>query len=420
MARSIPALSRPVAAAALLLLAAAGLAAVGCRPETVTGARDRLAAGESRVVTYRLPLAREEYGALDFLESTSTVILDGGLIAVPVLPDTLRSLVGDALADGGRAEVEAVKRLDPSSLDLGELAHAVAAAELRTAPVELTLRHTSDATLTLLRPTLVLARTGPDGEPVRDESGDLVVETDASGDSLAVPVGDTVPVGPGERVRLEPDGAPLVDRMAERLVAGESVAVALVGSVRVSDAERPLVEPDDVLVLAHRALVGLDMVLPDTGVVVRRQEIGDGLGFSAADADQIESRVVGAGTRLVVGNEIPFRVRVDLAYVGGERPDADVFAAADRVALDSLEVGGGGASDGASVDTVSVSVSGGELRPLLEEAFTAGVRIRLLPRRGGTGRGALRVDEFVDVDARVFVEVRSGGGGSGSPGGDGS
>lgn len=416
MTRRSSGVTGPSVAGLLLLSVVVGTLVAACRPDSVTGARDRLAGAERRTVTYRLPLAREEYSTLDFLENTATVILENGLISVPVLPDTIRTLVGGALGSDGRAELEALKELDPASLDLGELADAVAAAEVRTAPIQLTVGHTSAATMTLVEPRLVLARTGPDGDPVRDDAGDLVVQTDSAGDTLAAPVGDTVSVPAGEQVHLEPDGAPLVDRMAERLVEGQPVVVALVGSVRVADAERPLVEADDVLILAHRALVGLDMVLPDTGVVVQRREIGDGLGFSEGDADQVEDRVAEAGSRFVVENHVPFRVRVDLAYVGGERPDDDVFGAADRVLLDSLEVGGNGPAAGAPVDSVAVTVSGGETRPLLGDAFTAGIRIRLLPRRGTAGGGALRVDDLVDVDARVFMEVRSGNG-AGSGGG---
>ncbi len=413
-----PAPRRPAAALLALLTLVAGLVSAACRPDSVTGARDRLAGEEARTVSYRLPLARESYGALDFLAGASTVLLDGGLVAVPVLPDTVRAVVGDALRLDGRAEVEAVKSLLPASLDLDELAPAVAAAELRTAPIELTLSHTSGATVTLLDPTLVLARTGPDGEPVRDESGDIVPETDAAGDPLAVAMGDSVVVPPGERVELEPDAAPLVDRMAELLVGGDPAAVALLGTARVPEDQRTLVESGDALSLAHRALVGLDMVLPDSGVVVRRDQAGDGLGFTARDADQIRRRVVRAGSELVVENSVPFRVRVDLAYVGGRRPEAAPFAAGDGVVLDSLEVGGSAPGAGPATDTVEVSVSGDELRPLLEDAFTAAVRIRLLPRRGSAVGGALRAGELVDVDARVFMDVRSGGSGAGD-GGDG-
>lgn len=410
--------ARAVAALLALLTVGAGLVSSACRPDSVTGARDRLAGEEARTVSYRLPLSREAYGALDFLRATSTVTLEGGLISVPVLPDTVRALVGDALREDGRADVEAVKTLAPASLDLDELAPAVAAATVRTAPIEITLSHTSAAAVTLLDPTLVLARTGPDGEPVRDESGRIVPETDDSGDPLSVPVADSVVVPPDERVELEPEGASLVDRMADLLVGGDPAAVALLGTARVSEEGQSLVETDDLVSLAHRALVGLDLVLPDTGVVLRRDRAGDGLGLAARDADQISRRVVRAGSRMVVRNGVPFRVRVDLAYLGGRDPDADPFAAGDGVVLDSLVVGGRSPDGEAATDTLELGASGEELRPLLEEVFTAAVRIRLLPRQGSDGGGALRVGDLVDVDARVFMEVRSGGSDRGA-GGDG-
>lgn len=403
-------------AGALLLALLAGLLAAACQPESVTGARDRLSGDDPRTVTYRLPLAQEEYGATSFLEGVRTRILDGGLIAVPVLPDTIRAIVGGALRADGRADLEAVETLDPGALDLGELADVVAASDVRTAPIELSLSHTSAAALRLVDPELALVRTDASGRPVRDASGDPVVETDSAGRRLAVPVGDTVRLPPGERVELEPDGALLVDGLAERLVGGDPAAVGLLGSVEVPAGQRALVESDDALSLAHRALVGLDLVLPDSGVVVERHEVGEGLGFSEEDARQVEDRIVSAGGSVVARNPVPFRVRVDLAYVGGDRRGEEIFGADDRVVLDSLEVGGDPGTGSVSVDTVAMAVTGGELGPLLRDAFTAAVRIRLLPARGTIGRGALRADELVDLDARVYVEVRSGEG-AGSGGG---
>lgn len=402
--------TRKIQLLALLLATAVGFLAGGCRPDSVTSARDRLSDDEARTVSYRLPLAREEYGALDFLRNTATEILRDGLVAVPVLPDSVRVLVGSDLLDDGRAELEAVEPVDPGSLNLDELAPAVRASEVRRAPIQLTVRHTSSATLTLVEPALALVRTDASGEPRRDASGELDLESDTSGEPLTVPLGDTLEVAPGERLDLERDGAGLVDRMAELLVAGEPVAVVLTGATEVSDSERPLVAPEDVLVLGHRALVGLDLVLPDSGVVVRREELGDGFGFSERDADQVQERVLRAGARLVATNEIPFAVRVDVAYAAGDLVGRDVFGAEDRVVLDSLAVPGGGGDGQAAVDTVRIDVSGAELRPLLEDVFTAGVRIRLLPGPGPDPGGALRVGELVDVDARVFLDVRAGGG----------
>lgn len=399
------------AAAGLLVVLLVGSVVPACQPDSITGARDRLGGEEARTVTYRLPLAQEEYGAMTFLEDVRTVVLDGGLIAVPLLPDTIRAIVGGALRDSGRADLEVGESLDPGVLDLGELADVVAASGLRTAPIELSFAHTSDASLRLVSPELALVRTGPGGRPARDASGDLVVETDSTGQPLTVPVGDTVRIAPGERVELDPDGSPIVDRLAERLVDGETAAVGLLGTVEVPAGQRTLVDPDDALSLAHRALVGLDLVLPDSGVVVQRQEIGDGLGFSEGDARQVQERVVEAGGRVVAENPIPFRIRVDLAYVEGDRRGEAVFGANDRVALDSLEVGGNVGTGAVNTDTLSLSVTGDELRPLLRDTFTAAVRIRLLPARGTGGRGALRVEELVDLDARVFMDVRAGDGG---------
>lgn len=127
----------------LVLAMGTGRLAAGCRPDSVTGARDRLSRGDARTVSYRLPLAREAYGALSFLRNTTTVELADRLVDVPVRPDTIRAPAGAELLADGRAELEAVEPTDPGSLDLDELAAAVAASEVRTAPIEVTTRHTS-------------------------------------------------------------------------------------------------------------------------------------------------------------------------------------------------------------------------------------------------------------------------------------
>lgn len=389
------------------------LVAAGCQPDDVTGARDQLGRGGERVVSYRVPLAREEYGADRFLDGVTTETLADGVLAVAVAPDSIRALVGPDLADDGRAGMEAWDELDPGSVDLGELDEAVAASEVRTGPVRASLRSTASVPLRVVGPRMAAVRLDASGEPVRDGDGDLALEEDASGDPIAVPLAgspdDSLILQPDETVRVEREGAPLVDRVVELAVEGVRVAPVLQGDVRANPGEVGSLRTSDEIVLGHRLLVGLDLVLPDSGVVVRRTELGDGLGLSDPDASATVERVISAGATLSVANGIPFRVRTLVAWVPGDRTGSDVFDDPERAVLDTLSVGASAGDGGeARVDTLTVSLSGSEVEPLLRDLFTAGVRIRLLPAPGSGGRGAIRVGERVDVDARASVELRAG------------
>ncbi|MDP2496362.1 MAG: hypothetical protein Q8W44_00080, partial [Candidatus Palauibacterales bacterium] len=251
----------------LVIVTGFGMLTVACQPESITGARERIADGRSETVTYRVPLATESYSVLDFLDGTSTVILDDGLVAVPVSPDTVRAPLEALRLTSDPVRIQAAEVTDPDALDLDELGSAVAAAEIRTAPIQMALRHNADAAVTLVDPTLALVQTDSRGEPKRDESGDLIVEEGSSGDSLTVTLGDTVEVPPDDSAAVEPDGAALIDELVKRLQAGEHVGIALLATVDAAAGGRNRFDVGDELELAHRALVGLDLVLPDSGVV---------------------------------------------------------------------------------------------------------------------------------------------------------
>lgn len=403
--------ARGLAAAAIALLPL--LAAAGCQPDDVTGARDQIGRGGERVVSYRVPLASEAYGALRFLEGVPTEALEDRIVGVAMAPDSVRARVGGDLSDDGRARIEAWDELDSGSVDLGELDEAVAASEVRTAPVRAALRSTASVPVRLVAPRLAAVRLDASGDPIREADGGLDLEEDASGEPITVPLAgspdDSLVLGPGETVRVEREGAPLVDRLVELAVEGVRVAPVLQGDVRAAAGDLASLRTSDAVVLGHRLLVGLDLVLPDSGVVVRRTELGDGLGLSDPDVASMEERVLSAGGTLAVANAIPFRVRTEVAWVRGDRTGSDVFADPERVTLDSLMVSSSaGDGSGGRVDTLTVSLTGSEVEPLLRELFTAGVRIRLLPAAGSGGRGALRVDQRLDVDARASVELRAG------------
>jgi hypothetical protein len=64
----------------------------------------------------------------------------------------------------------------------------------------------------------------------------------------------------------------------------------------------------------------------------------------------------------------------------------------------------------ATTDSISVGISGTDARLLLGKKFSAAVRIRLLPGTGAAGRGALRPQDRVFVNASARVDVTTGGG----------
>lgn len=391
-------------------LAAALLLAAGCRPDSVTGARDQLSRGDAREVSYRVPLAREQYGAGDFLRSATVRELAGELVGVALPVDTLESLPGPRLAAGGEAALGSVRIVDADDVELGEMGDALAGARVMSAPLEVTLRSTSAAPLRLVDPALGLVRLEGDGTPARDASGRPVLLDDDSGRPLRVPLagteGDSLLLPPGGGAEAEADAAPLVDRLVDRAASGRPTGVGLLGLVRVHPDDLDLVAAADSLLAAYRAWAGLELVLPDSGVVVSRQLTGAGLGLPEEDVAQVRRRVIRAGATLAVENELPFALRVVIAYAPADRRAEDVFGAPDAVILDPLAVGPG-AGAGPPADSLEISLTGEETGALLRDAFAAGVRIRLLPAGRPDSVGAIRIDELVDVDARAFLDVRA-------------
>lgn len=401
----------------MALLAVVGFLGA-CQPEDVTGARDQLGRGDPRTVSFRIPVVQEAYDARRFLGDALTRIRGDGLIIVLLSPDSVPALVGSDLLDDGEARIEAWDEVDRSAVELGELEDALAASEVLTAPIQMSLRSSLDVPLRVIDPFLAAVRLDTDGEPVRDASGELDLEEDENGRPLTVPLaetaGDSVILQPGEQIRVEREGAPLIDRILELVVGGERIAAVLGGTGRVSDEDRLSVEPSDHVVLGYRLQVGLDLVLPDTGVVLRRTELGEGASLSDRDAEDAEDRAIRAGGTLIVNNGVPFRVQTQIAWIPGRQPEANVFGDPDRVTLDSLSVGTGTVGEDGRVtrdrqDTLQVSLTGAEVKPLLKDSFTAGIRIRLLPPDGPRRRGVLTVNEDLEVDLRAFIDLRSGG-----------
>ena len=94
----------------LLGFCSLSLAAMGCEPASITEARNQLARGPARTVTFALPIADTALTAADFLSMQDTVTLPNGLMGLKFEADTIAVTVGEQLQFSN-------VNLDPFSVD---------------------------------------------------------------------------------------------------------------------------------------------------------------------------------------------------------------------------------------------------------------------------------------------------------------
>ena len=163
-------------------------------------------------------------------------------------------------------------------------------------------------------------------------------------------------------------------------------------------------------------LVGLDLTLPDTGVVFSVTEVLDGLGLDSLDADDLASRLVDARATSDVVNGIPFGVEVQIALIAGDRGDSvDVFTLPGHATLSTASLAAAtvnpatGRTTTATTGSVEEILDGADSRALFGERMTVTVRVRIRPPAGAGGRGAIVSGDPLIVNARASVTFTMGG-----------
>jgi hypothetical protein len=267
-----------------------------------------------------------------------------------------------------------------------------------------------------------VAITDAGGNPRRDGSNNIVFETDDLGQPLLLTIAQ-----PGQTQLLLPPGgtanvelttaAPLLDRLVHLLLDDSSVALVGAGSAVVGDGVTlSRIDASDRIVIRLALLVGLDITLPDSGVVFHQTNEIDGLGLDEADAEDMANRLVAASATSGVVNGLPYGVELSIALISGDfGEDVDVFTLPGHVVLPSvvLPAAAVSATTGRvtqpSSDTVEEALTGITSRPLFGERVTVTVRIRIRPPAGSGGRGAVIPSDRVILNARATLAFTTGG-----------
>ena len=290
------------------------------------------------------------------------------------------------------------QQIDSTQFNFGDLQTAFDSVSLAKAELTLTLGNTSGAPLVL---------------------SNFVLQVDSAGTTISVPVVDsgatTLTLARSETKVVTLPAGHLLNATVHQALAGTSVTLLAVGTAIVGDGQSSTIRNTD-QVSVGGLTVGLDFVIPGSGVTFGRYGVEAGADLGTADVDQIAQHVDTAGAVAIVTNGTAFGVDVRIALVPDSvrnMPIDSAFMLPNRVELGPVSVAAGtvdgqGRVTGQVVDTARVSLTGTQSRVLLGKNFTAFVRITLLPS-AANGRGAVGPTDNVAIHASGTVKLRSGG-----------
>ncbi|MCH8254916.1 MAG: hypothetical protein IID06_06170 [Gemmatimonadetes bacterium] len=338
---------------------------------------------------------------------------------------TLASVDLESLSES--FSVEEAEELIRSDLNFDELEDAIDQSTLNSATIALTVVNSADLPLVLDSMTLGAVRLDAGGQLMRDGGGNLIFETDAGGNPILITIADpgqtrlAVPRAQGTTpgtVSVSVQAAPLVDRITHILLADERVAFVASGTAEASDGLSGRAVLGDSVIVNYDVVVGLDFTIPLTGIEFEvDNKVSAGVGLDFAEVEDMVDRIVSVGGVARVENFTAFGVEVVAVFAPGSVADSNVFVQLVQLggfALDTIVVSGpavdaNGVPTGSTTDSVAVSITSQEVRVLLGDSLTAGVRIRLLPGTGGGGRGVIRPNDMIVVSAGLTILVRRGG-----------
>lgn len=342
--------------------------------------------------------------------STDAVVVDGdGSLVVQRLSGALDPTKTPELT----VNVEESQEIPRSDLDLGQFEDVVKDATLNAVQISLGITNEAGVPITLnnFRLGAVQIDLGT-GLPKRDGGGNLVYETDGSGNPLFVDTTVTAAGAATTTVRLRNAAtAALVDRLVHLLLDDTRVALVGTGTAVVGDGTQASISAGDGVRVTLGLAVGLDLTLPIAGVQFDSSSIQGGLDLDAADADELVSRLDSAGVTVALQNGTPFELEATIAVVADSFP-GDVFTATGRVDIPTVTaaaatVDGSGKVTSPTASSVAINLLGDQTRVFMDSLFTAGIRVRLKPPTGQ--RGALRATDRIIVRASARIFVHTGG-----------
>lgn len=381
------------------------LAGATIRPAAVTAAVSGTVTAATATITSAL--------------TTNAEVVDGtGSLVIQAVAGRLDPTLTPEL----NVAVEEYEEIQKSQLNFGDLQDAVKGARINDATGALTIRNTAQTPLALSSVTLGVAQIDASGALRRDGLGHPVYERDSTTNQpilvTLAPSGQTrlnVPRAGSATLSLQM--APLVDRLVHLLLNNVRAAVVAAGTAVAGDGSQSRITRNDSAGVKLQLIVAMDISLPDSGIVFTRTEYNKkGAALSDADSASLGNRLASAAAVTDVVNGTPFAMTVDVAIVGDSVPSTtDVFALPGRVNLGPITVAGSpvdatGRVTQPATSSQTVSLTGNDARPLLGQWLTTGVRIRLRPPPGGTGRGALRTTDQLLVKSHATVVLNAGGG----------
>ena len=298
-----------------------------------------------------------------------------------------------------------------------DLEDAIKGSTINDATILLIVDNSSNAPAVLSGFNLGVVKLDLFGNVPRDGLGNPVLEVDSLGNPILVPVVDvgqtTLTLARGSSSAVTLAAPALVDRLVKLVLNDERASVVATGSIRIGDGAQSRIARTDTVNVRFDLTVGLDITIPDTGVVFTRNTIEDGADFGQNFADQLTDRLISTISTTDAVNQTPFGAQIDIAFVSGDVGNADVFAEPGAVILapiflDPPTVDAQGIVVQPSTSTLVITLTPNDVRQLLNLQFTAGVRVRLTPAPGGSGRGAIRASDEVGIKSRVTIQLQSG------------
>ncbi|MFQ5704900.1 MAG: hypothetical protein ACE5HT_12870 [Gemmatimonadales bacterium] len=298
-----------------------------------------------------------------------------------------------------------------------DLEDAIKGSTLNDATILLNIDNSSGAPAVLSAFNVGVVKLDLLGNLPRDGSGNLIFETDSAGNPILVPVTDvgqaTLTLARSSSSTITLAGAALVDRLVDLVLNDDRASIVAAGSIEIGDGGQSRISRTDTVKVRFDLTVGLDITIPDSGVVFTRNTVEDGLDFQQDDADELTDRLVSTVSTNEAVNQTPFGALIEIAFVSGDVGNRDVFAEPGAVILSPLTlapptVDAQGMIVQPSTSTLQIQLTAAEVRQLLDLKFTAGVRVRLMPAPGGSGRGAVRASDEIKIGSKVSIRLQSG------------
>jgi hypothetical protein len=398
-------------------LLAVGVTVTGCEPGSITEAREELQDGPARTLQLSLPVARDTFIVdsvlADFVDVT-TITLSDGLLALELDVGGLTGPVSGVAYGPVTFPVEGGVVFDATDLDLGGFEDAVRDATLNTAFAAVTVVNQADVPATLSDFLVGVVRYDTLAGDIDRVAGQPDWQTDAGGAPIQVSLGGgTFDIPPGGTAVDTLYSAALVDRLVDMVLGGEYASLVGEGDVIVGDGTYVAsIGGSDSVEVALKPVIGFDFTLPPAGVGIDSSVAEKGLDLEPDNADDMAARTDSAVVSLDFENFTSLSVEATVIIVADSLADAYSAPPADQVPLDVVTVSPGqvdanGRVTQATNETTGVILTGAQARAFMDEWFTAGIRLRLLPPPGG--RSAIGTGDWVGLNASVTIYVRTGG-----------